>query len=69
MINVTEVKTCTVGSEAKFSLENLVGKCAFMLFCLRSSTSATSNAITNYVDIGDTCQGHGVPIYGKDIDS
>jgi hypothetical protein len=81
IIHISETKTCTASSETKFSLENLVGKCAFMLFCLRSSTSSTSNAITNYADIGDTCQvdilgpqnqkllGHGTPIYGKELKS
>lgn len=81
MINISESKTCTASTEVKFSLENLVGKCAFMLFGLRSSTSSTSNAITNYADLGDTCLidllgpqnqkllGHGVPLYAKELKS
>lgn len=77
MIQVSETKTCTAGAETKFTLENLVGKCAFMMFCLRSSTSVVNNAITNYTDITDMCQidllgpqnqkllAKGTPIYGQ----
>lgn len=81
VVNVSESKTCTASAETKFSLENLNGKCAFLMFCLRSSTSATSNAITNYADLTDLCQvdllgpqnqkllGHGTPLYAKELKS
>lgn len=83
IVQVSESKTCTASTETKWSLENLNGKCAFLLFCLRSGSSpaATSNGLTNYSDLTDLCQvdllgpqnqkllGHGTPLYAKELKS
>ena len=48
--------TLSASSKYQFDLENLVGKCAFLSLAVRSSLSATSKGIVNYVYLGSDSQ-------------
>lgn len=45
-------QTLTAGTQSSVSLENLSGACAGLGFCIRSSTSAASNGLLDFVDLG-----------------
>jgi hypothetical protein len=47
-------KTLTAGNSSEFYLDNFSGKCAFLLVCIKGSTtpSASDNTLFNYLEVG-----------------
>ena len=53
-INITQSLSFNASQTTKFSLQNLIGKCAFLVFMLRSSVSSTNQGYNNYQALGAT---------------
>ena len=47
-------KTITAGSETKFDLQTIVGKCPYLVFCIKPSTSpvASDESLYDFVELG-----------------
>jgi hypothetical protein len=50
--NISQSMTVTAGQTVKISLQNIIYKVPFFVFCLRSSVSATNNGYSNFQSLG-----------------
>lgn len=79
VIPVSGTYSMAANVETKVSLENVVGKVAYLAFCVRSSVSATSAGLVTYSNLVDTATidilsstnspvlGHGTKLKGKEL--
>jgi hypothetical protein len=51
--NISQTITLTASQQAKISLQNIIYKVPFIVFCVRSSVTATNNGYSNFASLGN----------------